>query len=88
MKEAKEHRLPLVTTPKELGTYWSKILTYGNKIVMAGNFSERPGKPHYFGAAYEFTTDDQSAEGEIQLTAISGLEFMDDGHAIAWAMQA
>ena len=44
-------------------------------------------KPCYFGAAYEFLTDDHTCEGMIGLRAASGVEFEDDGNAIAWAMQ-
>ena len=32
-------------------------------------------------------TDDHTCEGMIGLRAASGVEFEDDGHAIAWAMQ-
>ena len=35
----------------------------------------------------EFLTDDHTCEGMIGLRAASGVEFEDDGHAIAWAMQ-
>ena len=45
------------------------------------------GEPCYFGAAYEFLTDDHTCEGTIGLAAASEVEFEDDGHAIAWAMQ-
>ena len=43
-------------------------------------------KPCYFGATYEFLTDDHTCEGAIGLRAVSEVEFEDDGHAIAWAM--
>ena len=41
----------------------------------------------YSGAAYELLTDDHTWEGKIGLRAASQIEFEDDGHAIAWAMQ-
>ena len=44
-------------------------------------------KPCYFGATYEFLSDDHTCEGTIGLSAASAVEFEDDGHAIAWAMQ-
>ena len=37
--------------------------------------------------AYEFLTDYHTCEGMIGLRAASEIEFKDDGHAIAWAMQ-
>ena len=36
---------------------------------------------------YEFLTDDTTCEGTIGLRAVSEVEFEDDGHAMAWAMQ-
>ena len=51
-----------------------------------GIFLQRTEPPCYFGAAYEFLTDDHTCEGMIGLKAASGVEFEDDGHAIAWAM--
>jgi len=35
----------------------------------------------------EFLDDDHTCEGTIGLRAASEVEFEDDGHAIAWAMQ-
>jgi hypothetical protein len=35
-----------------------------------------------------FTTADHTCEGEIELTDISEDTFEDNGHAIAWAMNA
>ena len=43
-------------------------------------------KPCYYGAVYEYLTDDHTCEGAIGLAAASEVEFEDDGHAIAWAM--
>ena len=72
------YRLPNPTTPEDLECRWSKLLTFGDRVVIAGYFFNGPNKPCYFGAAYE---------GAIGLRAASGAEFEDDGHAIAWAMQ-
>lgn len=83
----KKYRLPNTTTPEDLECRWSRILTFGDKIVMAGHFYNGMNKPCYFGAVYEFLTDDRTCEGMIGLRAASGVEFEDDGHAIAWAMQ-
>ena len=75
------------TTPEDLECRWSKVLTFGDKIVMAGYFYNGMNKPCYFGAAYEFLTDDHTCEGMVGLRAASEIEFEDDGHAIAWAVQ-
>ena len=83
----KTYRLPNPTTPEDLECRWSRILTFGDKIVMAGHFYNGMNKPCYFGAVYEFLTDDRTCEGMIGLRAASGVEFEDDDHAIAWAMQ-
>ena len=34
----KKYRLPNPTTPEDLECRWSKVLTFGDKIVMAGHF--------------------------------------------------
>ena len=81
------YRLPNPTTPEDLECRWSKLLTFGDRVVIAGYFFNGPNKPCYFGAAYEFLGDDHTCEGAIGLRAASGAEFEDDGHAIAWAMQ-
>ena len=52
----KKYRLPNPTTPEDLECRWSKVLTFGDKIVMAGYFYNGMNKPCYFGAAYEFLT--------------------------------
>ena len=80
------YRLPNPTTPEDLESRWSKVLTFGDKILMAGYYWNGKGKPCYFGATYEFLTDDISCEGAIGLRAVSEVEFEDDGHSIAWAM--
>jgi hypothetical protein len=56
-------------------------------VVIAGYFYNGQNKPCYFGATYEFLDDDHTCEGTIGLRAASEVEFEDDGHAIAWAMQ-
>ena len=57
------YRLPSTTTPEELECHWSKVLTFGNKILLAGHFYNGKNKPSYFGATYEFTGDDHTCEG-------------------------
>ena len=85
---AKAYRLPETTTPEDLEECWSTTLNFGEKFLIAGYYWNGPGQPTYFGATYEFTTDDHTCEGEIRLTAVSEVEFEDNGHAIAWAMNA
>ena len=81
--------LPNPTTPEDLETRWSKVLTFGDKVIMAGYYYNGQNKPCYFGAAYEFLDEGkQDCESAIGLAAVSEVEFEDDGHAIAWAMNA
>ena len=81
------YRLPNPSTPEDLECRLSKVLNFGDKVILAGYYYNGKGKPCYFGAAYEFLTDDHTCEGTIGLAAASEVEFEDDGHAIAWAMQ-
>ena len=41
----------------------------------------------YYGAVYEFLTEDTGCEAEIGLREVSGVDFMDEGHALEWAMK-
>ena len=79
-------RLPNPTTPEDLECRWSKILNFGDKVLLAGYYYNGMNKPSYFGAIYEFLGEDRTCEGAIGLAAVSDIEFEDDGHAIAWAM--
>ena len=81
------YRLPNPSTPEDLECRWSKVLNFGDKVILAGYYYNGTGKPCYFGAAYEFLTDDHTCEGTIGLASASEVEFEDNGHAIAWAMQ-
>ena len=64
---------------------WSKVLTFGDKVVLAGYFFNGANKPCWYSATYEFLTADRSCEGTVGLRAVSDIEFEDDGHAIQWA---
>ena len=70
------YRLPNPTTPEDLECRWSKVLNFGDKVLLAGYYYNGKNKPCYFGAVYT-----------IGLRAASEVAFEDDGHAIAWAMQ-
>ena len=86
-KAMRTYRLPNPTTPEDLESRWSKVLTFGDKILMAGHYYNGAGKPSYFGAVYDLLYYDFSREGTIGLRGASEVEFEDDGHAILWAMQ-
>lgn len=82
----KKFRLPNPSTPEDLECRWSKVLNFGDKVLLAGYYYNGMNKPCYFGAVYEFLGDDRTCEGAVGLSAVSDVEFQDDGHAIAWAM--
>ncbi len=83
----RKYRLPHPTTPEDLETRWSKVLNFGDKVLLAGYWYNGQNKPCWFGAVYEHLDDDLSCEGTIGLYAASEVEFTDEGHAIAWAMK-
>ena len=83
----RKYRLPNPTTPEDLEGRWSKLLNFGDKVIIAGYYYNGKDQPSYFGATYEYLTDDTTCEGTIGLRAVSEVEFEDDGHAMAWAMQ-
>ena len=89
-KAMRTYRLPNPTSQEDLEMRFSgmdgKVLNYGDKILLAGFYWNGPGEPSYFGAVYEYLTDDTTCEGAIGLREVSEVEFEDDGHAIAWAM--
>ena len=84
--KAKTYRLPETTTPEDLACNWSTTLNFGNKAFLAGHYYSGRGQNSFYGAVYEYTTDDHTCEGQIRLTAVSEELFEDNGHAIAWAM--
>ena len=85
---AAELRVPEKSTSEELECRGFKVLTFGSRILAVGYYYMGRNKPSYFGAAYEFTTGNHTCEGSISLKALSQVEFEDDGHAFAWAMNA
>ena len=85
-KNARAYRLPQTSTPENLACSWSCTLNFGNKVLLAGYYYSGRGQNSYYGAVYEFTTDDHSCEGEIKLTVVSDEMFPDNGHALQWAM--
>ena len=84
----KTYRLPNPSTPEDLEMRFSKILNFGETVLLAGYYYNGPGKPAYFAATYEYLEDgDHDCESTIGHRAVSEVEFNDDGHAIAWATQ-
>ena len=47
------YRLPNPTTPEDLECRWSKVLNFGDKVLLAGYYYNGKNKPCYFGAVYE-----------------------------------
>ena len=80
------YRLPNPSTAEDLEMSWSKVLNFGDRVLVAGYFYQHR-KPCWYGAVYEHLDDDKTCEGALGLRAASGVEFEDEGHAIAWAMQ-
>ena len=85
-KAMRTYRLPNPATTEDLESRGGKVLRFGDKVLLAGYFYNGMNKPCYYGAVYEYLTDDTSCEGTIGLSDVSEVEFEDDGHAIAWAM--
>ena len=82
----REYKLPDPSTVEDLECRNGKVLRFGEKVLFAGYFYNDPDKPSYYGAVYEYLTDDTSCEGMIGLKDVSEAGFEDDGHAMAWAM--
>ena len=82
----KTYRLPNPTTSEDLECRWSKVLTFGDRVLLAGYYFNGKNQHCYFGAVYEHLDNDRTCEGAIGLRAASDVEFEDDGHAIAWAI--
>ena len=39
---ARTYRLPQTTTPENLGGGWRCLLTFGNRVLLAGHFYNKP----------------------------------------------
>ena len=88
--KADAYRLQRVTTPEDLEMKMmyngGVVITFGDRILIAGYYY-RPDGNCYYAAIYRFTTADHTIEGKVQLVKISDDSFIDNGHAIAWAMK-
>ena len=69
---------------KEQGNTMEKHILVALPLSEAQRDIIRQAAPQF---AYRFTTEDHTCEGEIKLVSISDETFLDNGHAIAWAMQ-
>ncbi len=83
----KRFRLPNPSTPEDLEMRFSKVLNFGDRVLLAGYYYNGQNCPSWFAATYEYLEDgDHDCESTIGIRAVSEVEFEDDGHAIAWAM--
>ena len=48
----RKYWLPSPTCSEDLETRWSKVLTFGDKLVLAGYYYNGKNKPCYYGATY------------------------------------
>ncbi|WBW49425.1 hypothetical protein O6R05_05295 [Peptoniphilus equinus] len=86
-KLAEKYGLANPTTPEDIETRWDKVLTFGDRVLLAGYLYSLDGKS-YFRAVYEFLDDDEhSCESLIGLREVSEERFEDNGHAIEWALK-
>ena len=87
--KADAYRLQRVTTPEELEMKMmyngGVVITFDDRILIAGYYYNPNGRC-YYGATYRFSTADHTIEGAVKLESISDETFIDNGHAIAWAM--
>ena len=81
----KKYRLPNPSAQEDLECRWSKVLNFGDKVLVAGRYYT--GEKNYYAVIYEYLTDDHTCEGLIGIREVSDVEFEDDGHAIAWAIR-
>ena len=83
----RKYRLPNPSTGEDLEYAFRKVLNFGDRVLIAGYYYNGMNKPCWMGAVYEHVDDDLTCEGTVGLRAASGVEFEDEGHAIAWAMK-
>lgn len=86
----RKYRLANPTTSEDLEMRFScsdgKVLNFGDRVLVTGYYYNGIHQPSYYAAVYEHLDDDLSCEGAVGLREVSEVEFMDDGHAIAWAL--
>lgn len=82
---AKLYGIPTQATPEDLESRRGKIITFNDRVIFVGQFYHQDGHC-YFAAIYTFLDADHSCEGFIGLEAVSEERFIDDGHAVFWAL--
>ena len=85
-KAIRKYRLPQREAAENMSCGWSHVLTYGNKLLLAGHYYTGPRKPCFFGAVYQYEGDDARPDGYVSLIRASEVEFYDAGHAIKWCI--
>ena len=83
----KKYRLPNPSTPEDLETAGLKVLEFGDKVLAVVYYYNGYHNAPYLGVVYEHLDGDLSCEGAVGLYAISKTFFVDDGHAIQWAIE-
>ena len=88
--KADAYRLQRITTPEDLEVKMMHnggvCVSFDDRTFIAGYYYH-PNGLCYYGAIYRFTTADHTIEGKVELVRISDDSFIDNGHAIAWAMK-
>lgn len=83
------------TTPEDLEMFQecyhriTSLCRYGKHIIVSGSYcipKDDGTEGMFFGAVYDFTTEDDSSECPVHLVKVSDPEFRDDGHALLWGM--
>ena len=91
-EKAKAYHMPMMSTPEDLESRYLEhddtILKYGDRILIASYYWSGPGEGPWVAAVYEFLQESQDVDDEVGLRTISEERFEDDGHAIAWAINA
>ena len=84
------YRLQSPSTPEDLESrFWGmdgKMLTFSDKVVITGYYWNSPGKPCYYGAVYEWLSEDHTCAGTVGLRTASAAEFYHDGDAAVWGI--
>ena len=58
-KAMRTYRLPNPTTPEDLACGWSKTLTFGDRLLVAGHYYQH-NRPCYYGAVYLYGNADRA----------------------------
>ena len=88
-KNAAKYRLELATTPENLELRFmggrGHAVTFNEYVLITGYYYN-PGCGSYYAAVYKFATAKHTCEDRVDLITVSEETFVDDGHALMWAM--